>query len=208
MTDAERYAITVRKTIVEGEELWRATVRELPDLAEYAETRDEAIELALDAIGGLQSAAQEEGRAFPEPFEDEQEYSGRVTLRMPKSLHRAVALNALADDMSVNSYIVTTLAVTLSQYVRAAREPQAGDYQLCVNRFDWTPYLPGGAFSQIVFGAASIGAESATQVVGGAVGFGSLTTVPLGNVVPDHDIKRIAHIASPARVQSTQRRRA
>jgi predicted RNase H-like HicB family nuclease len=115
MTEAERYAITVRKVCVEDADLWRATVRELPDVAEFADTRDEAIEIILDTINNLRAAASEEGRSFPEPIEDEEEFSGRVTLRMPKSLHRAVAGRAQEEDVSINSYIVTALATTLGQ---------------------------------------------------------------------------------------------
>jgi predicted HicB family RNase H-like nuclease len=110
MIDAERYAITVRKVLADGEELWRATVRELPDLAEFAETREEAVELALDAIETLKSAAREERRPFPEPIEDEEEYSGRVTLRMSKSMHRVTALRAVDEGVSLNSYIVECIA--------------------------------------------------------------------------------------------------
>jgi predicted HicB family RNase H-like nuclease len=111
MTDAERYGITVRRVLVDGEELWRATVKELPDLAEFAETREEAVDLALDAIESLKKAAQEDGRPFPEPIEDEEEYSGRVTLRMSKSMHRAAALRAIDEKVSLNSYIVECIAM-------------------------------------------------------------------------------------------------
>ncbi len=120
MTDAERYAVTTRKVVVDGEELWRATVRELPDLAEFAESREEAIELALDAIESLKASAAEDGRLFPEPAEDEEDYSGRVTLRLPKSLHREIALKAQDEDVSLNSYIVTNLALALSERAAAA----------------------------------------------------------------------------------------
>jgi len=115
MTDAERYAITVRRVLVEGEELWRATVKELPDLAEFAETRDEAFDLALDSIESLKAAALEDGRPFPGPSDDDEEYGGRVTLRMPKWIHRAAALRAVTEDVSLNWYIVTVLAAHLGE---------------------------------------------------------------------------------------------
>jgi predicted HicB family RNase H-like nuclease len=107
---AEHYSITVRRVSIEGEEFWRATVRELPDMAEFAETREEAIDLALDSIETLKQAAKEEGREFPEPLEEEDEYSGRVTLRLPKFLHREIATQAQMEDVSLNTYIVATLA--------------------------------------------------------------------------------------------------
>lgn len=71
MTDAERYAIILRKVRVDDQDLWRATVRELPDVAEFAETREEVLDLALDTIESLQASAAEDGRSFPEPIEDD-----------------------------------------------------------------------------------------------------------------------------------------
>jgi predicted HicB family RNase H-like nuclease len=130
MMNAERYAVIVRKVLIEDEELWRATVQELPDVAEFAETREQAIDLALDAIESLERAAAEEGRDFPEPIQEEdEEFSGRVTLRMPKYLHRAVARKALADEMSLNSYIVTTLSVDLAQRVKKIAAPTVANFE-------------------------------------------------------------------------------
>src|ERR1700719_2983451 len=102
MIDPDRYAITVRKVLVDGEDLWRATVRELPDVAEFAATREEATQLARDAIDDLQAAATEDGTPFPEPIDEEEEYSGRVTLRMSKSMHRATAMRAQTENASLN----------------------------------------------------------------------------------------------------------
>lgn len=123
MTDAERYAVSVRKVRVDDQEVWRATVRELPDLAEFAETREEALDLALDAIESLKASAAEEGRPFPEPIEDEEEYSGRVTLRMPKTLHRDIALQAEQEDVSVNSYMVIALARAVAVQTAMGQAP-------------------------------------------------------------------------------------
>jgi predicted HicB family RNase H-like nuclease len=117
---AEHYAITVRRVSIEGEEFWRATVRELPDVAEFAETREEAIDLALDSIETLKQAAKEEGKEFPEPLEEEEEYSGRVTLRLPKSLHREIAMQAQLEDVSLNTYIVTALAMRSTPHLSQA----------------------------------------------------------------------------------------
>ena len=126
MSDPDRYAITVKRVTVADENLWRATVRELPDIAEFADTREEAFDLALDAIVHLKQAAIDEDRQFPEPIEDEEEYSGRVTLRMPAHLHRTIAEKAQADDMSLNAYIVATLSVDLAQRVNALSARHSG----------------------------------------------------------------------------------
>jgi predicted HicB family RNase H-like nuclease len=120
MTDAERYAISVRKVTVEDEDLWRATVRELPDVAEFSKTRETAIELALDTIASLKEDALAAAQPFPEPIEDEEEFSGRVTLRLPKSVHRAVVFQAEEEGVSLNSYVATCLTCSVSQRLRAA----------------------------------------------------------------------------------------
>lgn len=44
------YNITVRRANFDGEVLFEARVKELPDVAEYAETADEAYALAIDTI--------------------------------------------------------------------------------------------------------------------------------------------------------------
>lgn len=122
MRDAERYSIIVKIVDVDGESLYRATAVELPDLAEFAETREEVTDLILEAIEGLKSEAKAEGRAFPEPLsESELEYSGRVTLRLPRTVHRFVAEQADIEGVSLNAYIISALSVSLSEKTRAAK---------------------------------------------------------------------------------------
>ncbi len=50
MFDPHAYTITVRQGEYEGEPCFEARVRELPDLAEYGDTAEEAYALAIDAI--------------------------------------------------------------------------------------------------------------------------------------------------------------
>lgn len=108
--DPTQYTIIIRRVNIEGEVLFRASVAELPDVADFAETQAEAYQLVLDTIAALYSRAEEDGEAFPAPLPEEDEYSGRVTLRLPKSLHRRVALAAKAEDVSLNSYLVYGIA--------------------------------------------------------------------------------------------------
>lgn len=48
--DSTKYDITVRKGIFSDEECYEACVRELPDVAEYADSFEEAYALAIDTI--------------------------------------------------------------------------------------------------------------------------------------------------------------
>ena len=110
MIDPAKYIISIKKVFIDDEWLFRATVKELPHVAEYAESYGEAYDLALDAIETLSEMAQEAGREFPEPLTEEEEFSGRITLRMPKSLHRKLADQAETEDVSLNHYLVTVLS--------------------------------------------------------------------------------------------------
>jgi predicted RNase H-like HicB family nuclease len=107
--DACAYNITVRRGEHEGEVLYEARVKELPDLVEYGETFDEAYELAIDAIETTASILAEKGRTMPAPAIPADDYSGRVTLRVPKSLHRALAEAAEAEGSSLNQHLVNVL---------------------------------------------------------------------------------------------------
>ena len=67
MIDPHCYNITVRKVHINGDDYFQASVLELPDLAEYGDTYDEAHDLAIDAIGTAAEMYADSGRAFPEP---------------------------------------------------------------------------------------------------------------------------------------------
>ncbi len=110
MIDASRYTITIKKVDVDGQSLYLATVKELPDVGPYAETPDAAYALALDIIKTLFDMAKENGRKFPVPIEEEPEFSGRFSLRLPKSLHQKGAQIADVEGVSLNQYFVSTIA--------------------------------------------------------------------------------------------------
>jgi predicted RNase H-like HicB family nuclease len=50
MLKSEPYTIEISQANFDGEQLYQATVKEFPDIAEYAETYEEAHALILDAI--------------------------------------------------------------------------------------------------------------------------------------------------------------
>lgn len=110
--DPREYAITIQNIEVDGDNFYEATVRELPDLRDYSDSSDGAYELAIDSIATAHEMYREEGRAFPQPQKsnDFWDFSGRVTLRMGKSLHARVAKSAEYEGISINSYICTVLA--------------------------------------------------------------------------------------------------
>jgi len=91
------------------EDGWFAKVVDLPGCMTWADTFEELGPMIEDAKRGWIEDALEHGDPVPEP-RDTEDYSGKVNLRMPKSLHRDLARRAEAEGVSLNHVMVTTLA--------------------------------------------------------------------------------------------------
>ncbi len=91
-----------------------ARVEDLPGCSTYTGadgTPDELFELIEDAKRGWISDALEHGDPIPEPRRNsERDYSGKVVLRMPKSLHRNLARRAQREGVSLNQLMTWALA--------------------------------------------------------------------------------------------------
>lgn len=110
MRDPRDYNISLRQIGTSDEPLFEARVREFPDAIDYAEDREEAYELVIDTIEASLEVLQERGKQPPEPVEPIDDYSGRITLRVPKALHRRLAEQAEHESISLNQYLVSLLA--------------------------------------------------------------------------------------------------
>lgn len=108
--DPHAYTITIQKVRIDGDDYFESTIKELPDAAMYGETYQEAYELAIDTIETTAVMLEEAGREMPNPMFKHEDFSGRVTLRMAKSLHEKVTTYAEHEGVSLNSYITTILA--------------------------------------------------------------------------------------------------
>ena len=87
-------------------------VASYPDLPGYitcGETEEEALKNALDAKKAWLEAALEENIEIPEP-DSLEAYSGQFKLRLPRSLHRALAEHSQREGISMNQYCVYLLA--------------------------------------------------------------------------------------------------
>jgi predicted HicB family RNase H-like nuclease len=104
------YGITIRRIQEEDGVCFEARIRELPDIAEYADTFEDAYALAIDAIETTAEALSEQGRSMPGPISEDNEFSGRITLRLPRSLHRDLAQGARQEGVSLNQLLVAVLS--------------------------------------------------------------------------------------------------
>jgi predicted HicB family RNase H-like nuclease len=110
VSKASEYGIFVRLVAREGEEMYEARVAELPDVVAFGGSYSEAYESAIEAIEGLQEMFAEKGKSLPQPEAEETDFSGRITLRMSRSLHATVHRRASRDDVSLNQWIVEAIA--------------------------------------------------------------------------------------------------
>ena len=84
-------------------------IAELPGCITQAETKRDLLDQLDDAKLSWIEAALEDGVPIPEPLQEEY-FSGRFNLRLPKSLHRNLALTARAEGVSLNQLATALIA--------------------------------------------------------------------------------------------------
>ncbi len=86
-----------------------AQIKDLPGCLTQGETLDEPIANINEGQELWIETAYEAGDDIPLPSTDDT-YSGKLLLRMPKSLHRRLAEEAGRENVSLNQYIVSVLS--------------------------------------------------------------------------------------------------
>lgn len=85
-----------------------ARVAELPHCIIHGDTPEEAVrEIQVVKREWIKSNFQR-GIKIPEPVA--REYSGRISLRIPPSLHRLLANSSMVQDVSLNQYMTMALS--------------------------------------------------------------------------------------------------
>ena len=111
--DIYDYKIEITKLSSDDGGGFLATVPKLPGCMSDGETADEALRNVEDAIKCWIETAKELGRELPEPdkYSVEDDFSGRLTLRMPKMLHKMIAEQAEREGCSINQLIITYISM-------------------------------------------------------------------------------------------------
>lgn len=92
---------------------WTASVEEFPGCTSRGKTPDEALSGVQEAMTSWITAALKEGREVPEP-RSTSSHSGRLLLRMPRTLHAALTRAAEREGVSLNQFITDTLASSVA----------------------------------------------------------------------------------------------
>ena len=85
---------------------------ELPGCITQGDDFEELGEMVEDAMRAWIETALEDGQDIPEPRTAD-DYSGKFVVRVPKCLHRRLALAADQDGVSLNQFINVALAAAV-----------------------------------------------------------------------------------------------
>jgi RNA polymerase sigma-B factor len=100
---------------------WTAHVEELPGCEAHGRSAAEAVRRIEDAIEVWIDDAVAHGREIPDP-RSAVSYSGRLMLRMPRSLHAELSSAAETEGVSLNQFITTSLDHALASPPAGANE--------------------------------------------------------------------------------------
>lgn len=101
------YKLEIIPDVIEGG--FVVSYPELKGCLTTGETIQDAIANAEDAKREWLIAAVEDGYPIPDPSSDES-YSGQFKLRIPKSLHRQLAMQSKKEGISMNQYCLYLLS--------------------------------------------------------------------------------------------------
>ncbi len=104
------YAIEFKKDATDPDQpVWFAQVKELPGCVTEADSLDEAAVMIWDAMRVWIQGSLDANLPIPEP-QPLPTYSGKFSVRLPKSLHRDLAAKARREGVSLNQFITSALS--------------------------------------------------------------------------------------------------
>ena len=103
------YSYIIKPVSDESGSYFHASVLEFDGCHSTGDTFGEAYESLREAMEGWIETRLENGFSVPEPLNTEK-FSGRFTLRLPKSLHSHLAIEAVNEGVSLNQYMLYKLS--------------------------------------------------------------------------------------------------
>ncbi len=93
-------------------------IPELPGCLSQGETLEDALQMLEDAKRAWIDVALQDGDTIPEPSKGIDDYSGKLNIRIPKSLHRTLSEKAKEEKVSLNQYILYQLSRNTGHPIR------------------------------------------------------------------------------------------
>lgn len=101
-----------RVIMPDGSGGYASQILEFPGCFSDGSTPEEAYANLQEAAENWVGSALHQGMSIPEPFAA-QGYSGTISLRLPKSMHRLAALYAQRDGVSLNQFLLSSIAMRI-----------------------------------------------------------------------------------------------
>ncbi len=103
------YNIVIKKITDESGTYYHSTVLELDGCQSSGDTYEEAYSGIIEAMEGYIETKLENGFQVPLPVGDDA-YSGKFVVRLPKTLHQKLAMEASQEGVSLNQYALYKLS--------------------------------------------------------------------------------------------------
>jgi predicted RNase H-like HicB family nuclease len=103
------YNYLIQPVTDESGSYYYGRILELDGCQSTGETFEEAYNSLLEAMEGWLEVKIEYGDPIPKPLKDDN-YSGKFVIRIPKSLHRKLAIEAEQEGVSLNQYAMYKLS--------------------------------------------------------------------------------------------------
>jgi antitoxin HicB len=107
-----------RVVIPEGDGSFRAEIIEFPGCIAIGSTAAEALANLEEVAATWLEVTIAKGQRVPDPI-DNVAFSGKLVVRLPKSLHKKAANMAARDGVSLNQFIVSSIAEQVGDRSRA-----------------------------------------------------------------------------------------
>ena len=104
-----------RIILPESDGSYRGEVMEFSGCIATGDTAAEALLALEDAAESWIMAALENKQALPRPVECDGEFSGKLMVRLPKSLHKKATRISQRDGVSLNQFIMASVAVAVGE---------------------------------------------------------------------------------------------
>jgi len=162
-----------RIILPEADGSFRGEIMEFPGCIATGETAAETLLGLEDVARGWLEAALERGQNIPQPFDNNNEFSGKLVLRLPKSLHKKAAWIAEREGVSLNQLIVSSLAENVGEKYGTANNVITASFH---NQFSTYVYLSGSTFYQHVPAGNLVSGSPGAATVSNITGISGTTT--------------------------------
>jgi len=105
-TDMNRY--TYREEWSQEDDAYIARCLEFPSLATHGPSPEEALSEMRELVSNIIAELSANHESIPEPL-GIRPYSGKLVLRLPKSIHRDIAIRAAEEGVSINQFLLSRL---------------------------------------------------------------------------------------------------